>query len=117
VVGLVTFGNRTISTNWLDETPGFAAPPRGGCALIECSWPSVVPSVIATCMPAWALTDTSLIHNDLTRVKVGSITVARLQFAVAREERDGVDFLAGRVDRLTGRRGKRESGRGRRGPT
>jgi hypothetical protein len=32
---------------------------------------------------------------------VVGITVARLHFAVAREERDGVEFLVGHVDRLT----------------
>ena len=68
-------------------------------------------------MPAWAATITSLTLNDLAEWNVGEVTVARLQFAVAQEERDGVDFLIRRVDRMTERgtgEGRRATGDGRR---
>jgi hypothetical protein len=42
-----TFGNRTVSRG--GETPGFAAPPRGGCAFV--GWGIPGPAVAAPHVP------------------------------------------------------------------
>jgi hypothetical protein len=63
--------------------------------------PSVVPSVRATCMPGETSTVTPLTPHDLSFPHDSSLVVERLHFAAASEQRDGVTFLDGQVDRLS----------------
>jgi len=80
-----------------------ALRPRlaAGVLLSSEAGPSVVPSVRATCMPGETSTVTPLNRHDLSLPDDSALVVARPHFAAASEQRDGVTFLDGHVDRLS----------------
>ena len=72
-----------------------------GVLLSSVAGPSVVPSVRATCMPGETSTVTPLTRHDLSLPDDSALVVARPHFAAASEQRDGVTFHDGHVDRLS----------------
>src|SRR5687768_8154370 len=96
-------------TRFLALRPRLAA----GVLLSSDAGPSIVPSVKATYMPPWTRTVTLLSRQHLTRWHRSAAPDARLHFASASEQRDGVVFVDGQTDHVSDRRTEPAGGRRR----